>query len=392
MSLTYKLCFFVLALAVSACDTGSGGTGGATLTASGLLVGESVALDDDAAVLGAPGSNEAFVFARGSGGWNVNSTFRPSDARGTDPYYGQILDLDAGVAVVGAPEYDDSSDAAGHAYVYERSGGEWTETAVLRPDDLDPNAKFGGAVAASGRRIAVGASDGGGAGEVHVFEGVGGSWTRSAVLTHPDPDRGSAFGIGVALDGDRLAVVGSRPTSSDGRVYVYERTGPGSWLPTAVIESPPPPPGSLPPLGFGRDVALDGPTLVVNESGQGAGSVHVYRLSSGAWSLEATLTRTREETGPLSVFGNRLALSGSRLVAAAPGRLVDGKNRGAVFVYKRGPDGVWTEEAELTGPVFGFGRDVAIDGETVLVGANDTESRGGGYLFTRGPDGWVPVR
>ena len=392
MSSTSKLYLSVLFLAVSACDTGSGGTRGATLTASGLLVGESVALDDDAAVLGAPGSNEAFVFVRGGGGWTKGPTFRPSEARVPDPFYGQILDLDAGVAVVGAPEYDDSSDAAGHAYVYERSSGEWTETAVLRPDDLDPNAKFGAAVAVSGRRIAVGAGDGGDAGQVHVFEAAGGSWIQSAVLTHPDPDRGSAFGIGAALDGDRLAVIGRGATSNDGRVYVYERTGPGSWLPAAVIESPPPPPGSLPPLGFGRDVALDGPTLVVNESGQGAGSVHVYRLSSGAWSLEATLTRAREESGPLLVFGNRLALSGSRLVAAAPGRLVDGKTRGAAFVYRRGPDGVWTEEAELTGPVFGFGRDVAIDGETVLVGANDTESRGGGYLFTKGPDGWVPVR
>ena len=381
----------IIALAVSACDTGAGGTRGTTLTASGLLVGERVALDGDTALLGAPGSDEAFVFTRGSGGWDVSSTFRPSDARAADPYYGRILDLDAGVAVVGAPEYG-GSDAAGHAYVYERSGGEWTETAVLRPDDLDPNAKFGGAVAVSARRIAVGASDGGDAGEVHVFEGVGGGWTRSAVLSHPEPGRGSAFGAGVALDGDRLAVVGSRATSNDGRVYVYERVGPGSWLPTAVIESPPPPPGSLPPLGFGRDIDLDGPTLVVNESGQGAGSVHVYRLSSGAWSLEATLSRTQEESGPLSVFGNRLSLSGSRLVAATPGRLVDGEDRGAAFVYRRGPDGVWTEEAELVGPARGFGRDVAIDGGTVLVGANDSGARGGGHLFVRGPDGWAPER
>ena len=387
-----KLYLVLVVLAVSACDTGSGGTQSAALTASGILVGERAALDGDTALLGAPGSDEAFVFTRGSGGWDVSATFRASDARATDPSYGRILDLGGGVAVVGAPEFDDSSDAAGHAYVYERSGGGWTETAVLRPDDLDPNAKFGGAVAVSGRRIAVGARDNGDAGEVHVFEGGGGSWTRSAVLSHPEPERGSAFGIGVALDGDRLAVVGSQPTSSDGLVYVYEKTGSGSWLPTAVIESPPPPPGSLPPLGFGRDIVLDGPTLVVNESGQGAGSIHVYRLSSGAWSLEATLTRTQEESRSLSVFGNRLALSGSRLVAATPGRLVDGEGRGAAFVYKRGPDGAWTEEAELEGPVFGFGRDVDIDGETVLVGANDGESRGGGYLFTRGADGWVQVR
>ena len=42
--------------------------------------------------------------------------------------------------------------------------------------------------------------------------------------------------------------------------------------------------------------------------------------------------------------------------------------------------------------MFGFGRDVDIDGDTVIVGANNTDSIGGAYVFRRGPDGWAEAR
>ncbi len=294
---------------------------------------------------------------------------------------------------MGAPENDVASDAAGHAYVYARTSGGWIEDAVLRPDDLDPNANFGSSVSLSDGRLAVGAGDDGEVGRVHIFEGTG--WTRSAVLTHPDADEGSAFGSSVALDGDRLAVSGlAGPVGTDGRVYLFERGPSGRWTLDDVIEAPPLRQGSITPLGFGFDMALEGPTLVVNEPGREAGTVYVYRSSAGVWTIETTLTRSLSDLGPLANFGARVALFGDRLVAAVPGRELNGEARGAAIIYVRGPSGAWTQEAELrlSSPVVGFARDVAVDGETVLVGANDGESRGSGYLFSRGPNGWSEVR
>ena len=389
-----RLHVLALVVAVSACDTTDGSRGG-VLTAPGRLVGERVALDGDAALLGAPGSNEAFVFDRSSEGWARTSSLGPTEAQVPDPRFGQHLDIEGDYAVVGAPENDVASDASGHAYVYARGGGGWVEDAVLRPDDLDPDANFGSSVSISGGALAVGAGDDRDGGRVHVFERTGGAWSRAAVLTHPDPGAGRVFGLSVALDGGRLAVAGSAgPVGADGRVFVFERGASGGWTLDGVIEAPPLREGSFTSLAYGLDLALDGPTLVANEPGRGGGTVYVYRRSASGWSLEATLSRSREELGPLSTFGFRVALSGDRVVAAVPGREVDGQTRGSAIVYVRGSDAAWTEEAELqlSDPVAGFGRDVAIDGETVLVGANDGESQGGAYVFARGESGWMEVQ
>lgn len=388
---------FLLVLAVSACDTSGGGViRDGALTAPGLLVGERVALDGDAALLGAPASNEAIVFNRSADGWMVSARLSPSQARVPDPFFGQFLDLDEDLAVLGAPENDVDLDAPGHAYVYARSGGTWVEEAVLRPDDLSPNANFGREVVVSGSMIAVGAGDDQEDGRVHVFERVGGAWSRTAALTHPDTGERSAFGAGVALEGDRLAVAAlAGPVGVDGRIYVFERNSVGQWMLEDTIEAPPLPNSSrFTPLLYGSDIALDGSTLVANEPGRDGGTVYVYRRSASGWSLEATLVRSREELGPLSTFGSRIALSGDRLVASVPGREIDGQARGSAIVYVRSADGTWTEEAELQldDPVFGFARDVDIDGDMVIVGANNTESVGGAYIFRRGADGWQEAR
>ncbi len=386
----------VLAVAAAGCDLFSDVIRDGALTAPGLLVGERVALDGDAALLGAPASNDAFVFERSAGGWTASARLSPSQARVPDPRFGQHLDLDGDLAVLGAPENDVALDAAGHAYVYARVGGTWVEQAVLRPDDLAPNANFGNGVAVSGNVVAVSAGDDEVAenrtgGRVHVFERTGGVWSRTAVLSHPAPGLGTGFGGQVSLDGHRLAVDGSAGVRM-GRVFVFERDASGAWKLDSTIEEPVQP-GETGALSFGIDLALDGPTLVVRGYRQGYGLLHVYRKSGPDWALEATLGHLDEELETFGLFGARVAVSGDRLVAAVPGRRLGGDLRGSAIVYARTPDGSWTEEAELqlSGPVSGFGRDVDIDGDTVLVGVN-SGGQGGAYLFRRGADGWQQAR
>jgi hypothetical protein len=390
----------VFLVSLAGCDTAGGGDG--TLSASGLLVGERVALDGEVALLGAPGSNEAFFFDRELGTWSAPVTRRPTAARVPDPFYGQFIALRGDVAVVGAPESVVALDAAGHAYIYARSGGAWTEAAVLRPEDLTANGGFGLNVAVSEGRVAVAAGNDGcvtletrGCGRVHLFEQRAG-WSRTAVLSTPDPDEVAFFGGNVALDGGRLVVLASAGEFGvDGRLYVFEQDGASGWSVDDVIDAPPLPfSGRFTPLGYGTDIALDGETLAVSEPGRDEGTVYVYRRGASSWTLEATLTRPRAELGGAATFGHRIDVSGDRLVVAVPGRTYDGRRLGAALVYARGAAGVWTEETELRSAegVVGFGRDVAISGESVLVGANDSEQNGGGFLFARGPDGWTQVQ
>ena len=384
---------FLLALVASGCDGGGVIRDGA-LTAPGLLLGERVALSGDVALLGAPASNDAVVFERGPDGWDVAARLGPTEARVPDPFFGQYLDLDGDFAVLGAPENDVALDAPGHAYVYARAGGGWVEEAVLRPGDLAPNANFGNGVSVSGGTVAVAAGDDEvgedrTGGRVHVFERDSGAWSRTAVLTHPDPGPGTGFGGDVAVDGEYLAVDGSA-SRREGRVFIFMRDVTGRWaIESTVME--PVTEGSSGGLSYGLDIELDGSTLAVNSPGVGGGTVYVYRRSALGWSLEATLVRSREELGGPATFGFRIALSGDRLVASVPGREIDGRSRGSAIVYVRNADGTWTEEAELQldDPASGFGRDVDIDGDTVIVGANNGDSVGGAYLFRRGPDGWA---
>jgi len=97
-------------------------------------------------------------------------------------------------------------------------------------------------------------------------------------------------------------------------------------------------------------------------------------------------------------FGTAMDVDGITLVVGAPG---DGRGEsefvGRVFVYELGTDGDWELRATLTdgGGDDGdtFGRAVAIDGPTIVVGSRfalDTSEvqTGKVCVFNRGNDGW----
>ena len=73
----------------------------------------------------------------------------------------------------------------------------------------------------------------------------------------------------------------------------------------------------------------------------------------------------------------------------------DGADAGAAFIFVRAADGTWSEQAELhpAVPVSSghFGSAVAIDGDTVIVGANESGASkpGRAYIFTRSGTTWT---
>ena len=98
----------------------------------------------------------------------------------------------------------------------------------------------------------------------------------------------------------------------------------------------------------------------------------------------------------LDVFGAALALDGDTL---AVGALGENANAGAVYVLKR-TNGGWTQQARLVAPAAPvaaqFGSAVALAGDTLVVGARSESTFGGGagaaYVFTRTGATWsLPV-
>jgi hypothetical protein len=140
---------------------------------------------------------------------------------------------------------------------------------------------------------------------------------------------------------------------------------------------------------FGDAVAIDGSTVVVGnpidipEGPSFPGSVYVFVLSNSGWSLQQTLTASDGQAH--DGFAYHLAISGNTVVVLRSGGLIPGS---AVYVFERSGN-VWSQQAELTPNNMGNFYDVAISGDTVVVGApltfvNDFDDAGVVYVFVRG--------
>ncbi|PZF81136.1 S8 family serine peptidase [Jiangella anatolica] len=152
----------------------------------------------------------------------------------------------------------------------------------------------------------------------------------------------------------------------------------------------------------GNAVAIDGDTAVVGASqadvdGFGAsGAAYVYVRSGDGWERQATLLPDGERDWGL-VFGRSVAIDGDTIVVGATGASFGDSRPGAAYVFVR--DGVtWTQQAKLSTNDVRWGAElghsVAVDGDTVAVSApgehiGDANAAGVVYLFTRDGAAWT---
>lgn len=163
----------------------------------------------------------------------------------------------------------------------------------------------------------------------------------------------------------------------------------------AVLESPSPVVGDR--FGYALDAERD--LIVCGAWGarRGIGAVHVFGRGDGdAWELVETLDPV-DHPGERGVgrFGFDIALDGDTLAVAAPG--TSDAEEGRVFVYERPTNepgiGGFTLRAVLRPPDLEpnsrFGRSVALDGDTLVVGCyrygdRSAPNRGGAFVYARG--------
>lgn len=149
---------------------------------------------------------------------------------------------------------------------------------------------------------------------------------------------------------------------------------------------------------FGADTALDGETLAVSAdgldaSGTNSGRVFVFE-NSDTWTLTESLAPENAASGQL--FGEALAMDGNTLIVGATGDDGNGSNAGAAYVFDNS-SGSWSQTARLvasdTGAGDSFGQDVAVSGDRVVVGADGASTggpeAGAAYVFERTSRGWA---
>ena len=322
--------------------------------------------------------------------------------------FGWSADVAGDTIIVGAPLNDDLGREAGAAYIFERSGNAWIESAKLLPDDGEPGLWFGRWVAIDGDTAlvsapltdVVGADDD--AGAVYVFVRVAAGWVQQAKLVASDAGGGDQFGWSVDLSGETAVISAwsdDHGGEDSGSIYIFQRSG-GRWEEEAHLIAGDPGIGDV----FGVDVGIDGDTVVVGATGddvggRDSGAAYVFVRRGGSWSQEAKLLP--DGVSKFDEFGRSVAISGDTIIVGAYLDDGAGANAGAAYLFQR-RDGVWREQAKVTaaGTAAGdwLGYAVAIDGEVALLGAPHWRHptlgiirAGAAYLFERAGERWEEV-
>ncbi len=272
----------------------------------------------------------------------------------------------------------------------------------LTDSDGGPDQLFGRSVSVSGGTVLVGmqyeGDDATVLGRVSIWERGNGVFRDKGGIVAPSGNSYDGFGRRVAISGD-YAVVGADNDDEQGyaagAAYILQRQGDVWGVQTKLTA---PDGGEL--INFGQAVALDGDIAVVGANGndagiEGCGAAYVYQCDGDDWIFQAKLTASDKASN--SLFGLAVAVDGNTIVVGAYNAYGDLANAGAAYVFQRiGND--WVEQAKLTAGEYRqsygeFGISVDVEESHLLVGATgDHEAAwngGAAYFFHRDDSGWT---
>jgi len=414
----------------------------------------------------APNSGAAYVFVRQGTNWMQQAYLKASNT-GAGDRFGTSVAVSGDTIVVGAPgedsansnQTDNTTGNAGAAYVFVRNGTNWSQQAYLKASHTDGGDQFGASVAASGDTIIITApGDGNGgsfSGAAYVFIRTGTNWSQEAYLKASNPNAFDCFGgiIGarfvqssssVAISGD-TAVIGAFQEDSNatgvngnegdnsavnsGAAYVFVRTG-TNWSQQAYLKASNTGSGDF----FGFSVAISDNTIVIgapfessdatgvngnqSDGAQDSGAAYVFVRNGTNWGQQAYLKASNTAAG--DGFGRAVQVSSDLIIIGAhqedsdaTGVNGDQNNNnasvsGAAYIFLRNGTN-WNQHVYLkasnTGDHDYFSQSLTISGDTIIAGAygekssatgvngdqsdNSLLNAGAAYIFT-GLGGFIP--
>ena len=363
--------------------------------------GRGIAISGDTAfvaALNAPAGGAVYVFERTQAGWSqvqqLNAIDSPDGAN-----FGFSIAIDNDTAVIGADRTtltDDGLRHQGAAYIFRKGDdGLWTQMQMLTASDFGAEAQFGNAVAISGDTVLIGAfnstiDDNVYQGAAYVFTRNGTTWTESQKLVADDGAGGDDFGNAVALDGSRALVAaqyGSGLSAQTGTVYEFENAA-GVWTQTAKLSADD---GAFFDT-FGYAIALAGDTALITApyaqvgDNPGQGAVYVFDLAGGG---QTQTQKVAASDGAASdALGASIALDGDTMLVGASSAL---EYAGGAWLFSN-VGGTWGEVGRLSGSDEASGDNVgyavALSGTTAILGAplqtiDGNSAQGAAYFFER---------
>jgi FG-GAP repeat/Thrombospondin type 3 repeat/Bacterial TSP3 repeat len=147
---------------------------------------------------------------------------------------------------------------------------------------------------------------------------------------------------------------------------------------------------------FGASVAVSGDTALIGAysndtaNGQNSGAVYVYeRSAQNIWTQSAVLYADDGSAG--DVFGFDVAIDADSALIGAPGDDVNGSSSGSAYVFTRDAQGTWSQQEKIVPPgsttYDNFGYSVSLKAYTALIGAygdnTTSSSAGAAYVYIR---------
>ncbi|MBL8694107.1 MAG: FG-GAP repeat protein [Planctomycetes bacterium] len=189
----------------------------------------------------APSAGASYVFIRNSSTWSQEAYLKASNADAGDGF-GAAVAIDGDTIVVGSSQessnatsvngnqFDNSSQRAGAAYVFSRTGSTWSQQVYLKASNSELGDEFGSAVAISGETLVIGAyqedsnativngdqynNSATSSGAVYIFSWNGRAWSQQAYLKASNANAVDFFGSAVAISGGLLVVGATSEDSS----------------------------------------------------------------------------------------------------------------------------------------------------------------------------------
>ncbi|RJP78480.1 MAG: hypothetical protein C4522_12890 [Desulfobacteraceae bacterium] len=382
-----------------------------------------------------PNTGAAYIFQLVEKNW-IQTARLSANAGASGDYFGGSVAIHQNIALVGAPGTDQAGMDSGKAYVYQYDGSTWMLQAELDSPDGASGDYFGTAVSLNQDFLMIGATGAETAGEavsgaVYTFYHNGKQWVQTQKITAGIPENNGLeaaffkkpfslnrlmadmtpwylipfmdrFGGKIIMD-DKIAAIRTMREYGASRIKIVrsviekpdEPNGNTIWKPVAVISTG----NAQEPDVPGQAMDMEDGRLIVGFPGKDGddidtGEVKIYKLPVSTEFQEKKLTAV--DCNEQDMFGAAVAADENRLIIGAPYDESSGVSSGAAYIFGSN-NGEWIRQAVLTANDAGnqdeFGISVDMEGDFAIVGASRKQINGAvvgaAYIFQNIEGTWT---
>jgi len=319
--------------------------------------GESTAISDNYAIIGAPGENTkrgaVYIYKRNDNSWIEVQKLIASDGESGD-YFGGSVALDGNYLIVGAEDDENENCingySSGAAYIFEKEDNLWIEKQKIIASDGECGDEFGTSISISGDYAIIGAPYAGNGGAAYIFKISGSIWTEQQKLTHSYLEQYDYFGSDVSIDGD-YALIGARgDDKEEGAAYVFKRDG-NSWTEQQVLKAHDAGVnGDFLFWGrFGTSVSISRDYAIISApyTEDWMGGAYIFKRDGNSWTEQQKIIPSdgdayRYYSAPYwehgDKFGSSVEIYGNTAIISSIDDDDTGKNAGAAYIFSILPD------------------------------------------------------